>query len=181
MKNLLLLVTIIAALLIFGCNKNASELNKEQKNDSVNSSVNREADNSKNKAPEFTLNSPTGKKVSLSDYKGKVVIVDFWATWCPPCRKGIPDLVELQNEFGNKIAVIGISVDTDTKDQVAAFAKDYNINYTVLFATQDVVQNYGNIEAIPTSFVIDKNGIIVNQFVGLTPKETYVNEIKKLL
>ena len=79
------------------------------------------------------------------------------------------------------MAVIGISVDTDTKDQVASFAQNFNINYTVLFATPDVVNAYGNIESIPTSFIIDKNGNIVNQHVGLTPKEIYISEIKKLL
>jgi cytochrome c biogenesis protein CcmG/thiol:disulfide interchange protein DsbE len=107
--------------------------------------------------------------------------VDFWATWCPPCRKGIPDLVAIQSQFGSKIAIIGISLDTDTKDKVASFARDFNMNYPVLFATPGVVQSYGNIEAIPTSFIIDKKGNIVDQYVGLTPKETYVNEIKKLL
>jgi len=90
-------------------------------------------------------------------------------------------LVDLQTQFGNKLAVIGISVDTDTRDQVASFAKSNNINYPVLFASPDVVQAYGNIESIPTTFIIDKNGNIVNQFVGLTPKEVFVNEIKKLI
>jgi len=185
MKKISVSIILFSLLLLFGCNKNASDINKVQKNDSeVSTSTNKTPDNSNsanNKAPDFTLVGPAGKKVSLSDYKGKVVVVDFWATWCPPCRKGIPDLVELQKEFGNKIAVIGISVDTDTRDKVASFARDFNINYTVLFATPEVVQSYGNIEAIPTSFIIDKNGNVVNQYVGLTPKETYVSEIKKLL
>jgi thiol-disulfide isomerase/thioredoxin len=174
MKKISVSIILFSLLLLFGCNKNASDLNKEQK-DAM------EISNSSNKAPDFSLVGPENKKVSLSDYKGKVVIVDFWATWCPPCRKGIPDLIDLQSEFGSKIAVIGISVDTDTKNQVASFAKNNNMNYTVLFATPEVVQSYGNIESIPTSFIIDKNGNIVNQYVGLTPKETYVSEIKKLL
>lgn len=186
MKKFSISIVLFSLLLLFGCNKNASDINKEQKN---NSATNTNAGNNatgnsasaSNKAPDFTLVGPAGKKVSLSDYKGKVVIVDFWATWCPPCRKGIPDLVDLQTEFGSKIAIIGISLDTDTKDQVASFAKNFNINYTVLFATPDVVESYGNVEAIPTSFIIDKNGNIVNQYVGLTPKETYESEIKKLV
>jgi cytochrome c biogenesis protein CcmG/thiol:disulfide interchange protein DsbE len=180
MKKISISIIFFSLLVFFGCSKNASELNKEQKSDSVTNSGNNSNSNS-SKAPGFTLVGPSGKKISLSDYKGKVVIVDFWATWCPPCRKGIPDLVDIQSEFGNKVAVIGISVDTDTQNQVASFAKDFNINYTVLFATQEVVQSYGNIESIPTSFIIDKNGNIVNQYVGLTPKETYVSEIKKLI
>jgi cytochrome c biogenesis protein CcmG/thiol:disulfide interchange protein DsbE len=184
MKKLSISVGLFSLLLIFGCNKNVSDINKEQNNGKETPANNQAVENSNpndNKAPGFTLVSPAGKKISLSDYKGKVVIVDFWATWCPPCRKGIPDLIDLQAEFGNKLAVIGISLDTDTKDQVASFAKENNINYPVLFATPDVVQSYGNIESIPTTFIIDKNGNIVNQFVGLTPKEVFVNEIKKLI
>ncbi|MGD1006076.1 MAG: TlpA disulfide reductase family protein [Ignavibacteriaceae bacterium] len=184
MKKLSISIILFSLLLLAGCNKNASDINKEQKNSSELDKGNNTADNLNsggNKAPDFTLISPAGKKVSLSDYKGKVVIVDFWATWCPPCRKGIPDLIDIQTEFGSKVAVIGISVDTDTKDQVASFTQNFNINYTILFATPDVVRSYGNIESIPTSFIIDKNGNIVNQYVGLTPKETYVNEIKKLI
>jgi len=192
MKKLSISAVLLSLLLIFGCNKNASDINKDQGNGQEVTTNNQPAaansqsvDNntaaSSNKAPDFTLDGPAGKKVSLSDYKGKVVIVDFWATWCPPCRKGIPDLVDLQTQFGNKLAVIGISVDTDTRNQVASFAKSNNINYPVLFASPDVVQAYGNIESIPTTFIIDKNGNIVNQFVGLTPKEVFVNEIKKLI
>ena len=192
MKKLSISAFLLSLLLIFGCNKNASDINKDQGNGQEVTTNNQPAaansqsvDNntaaSSNKAPDFTLDGPAGKKVSLSDYKGKVVIVDFWATWRPPCRKGIPDLVDLQTQFGNKLAVIGISVDTDTRNQVASFAKSNNINYPVLFASPDVVQAYGNIESIPTTFIIDKNGNIVNQFVGLTPKEVFVNEIKKLI
>jgi cytochrome c biogenesis protein CcmG/thiol:disulfide interchange protein DsbE len=184
MKIFLVVIVSLSILLLSGCSKNASDINKEQNNSLESAKGSNPADNinsSKNKAPEFTLAGPSGKTVSLSDFKGKVVIVDFWATWCPPCRKGIPDLIDLQTEFGNKLAVIGISVDTDTKDQVASFAQNFNINYTVLFANPDVVNAYGNIESIPTSFIIDKNGNIVNQHVGLTPKEIYISEIKKLL
>lgn len=181
MKKIFISGMVLSFLLLFGCNKNASEINKNNTDTVGGNKVTENSNAESNKAPEFTLVGPSGKTVSLSEYKGKVVIVDFWATWCPPCRKGIPDLIDLQSQYGNKIAVIGISVDTDTKDQVAAFAKQNNINYTILYASQDVVQSYGNIESIPTSFIIDKKGNIVNQFVGLTPKEIYVQEIKKLL
>lgn len=133
------------------------------------------------KAPSFTLLSVDGKKVSLSDFKGKIVIVDFWATWCPPCRKSIPDLVALQKKFKNYLAVIGISVDMDTKENVAPFVKNNGINFTVLYATPDVIQAYGNINAIPTSFIIDKHGDIAFQHIGLTAKSVFINEIKKLL
>jgi cytochrome c biogenesis protein CcmG/thiol:disulfide interchange protein DsbE len=184
MKKYLIVIVSFSIMLLAGCSKNASDINKEENSTSGSSKGSNNADNinaDRDKAPDFSLAGPSGKTVSLSDFKGKVVIVDFWATWCPPCRRGIPDLIDLQTQFGDKLAVIGISVDTDTKDRVASFAQNFNINYTVLFATPEVVQAYGSIQSIPTSFIIDKNGKIVNQHVGLTPKEIYISEIKKLL
>ncbi len=125
--------------------------------------------------------------VSLSDFKGKVVILDFWATWCPPCRKGIPDLIELKKEFKDKgVEIIGISLDSftkggATKDDVIPFIKDYGINYPILVGDMNVAQQYGGIRSIPTSFVIDKEGYILSYYQGLIPKEQYVKDINKAL
>ena len=142
---------------------------------------NKPVDTSNNKAPAFTLVSTDGKDITLDEYKGKVVILDFWATWCGPCRKGIPDLIELQNEFGNDIVVIGISLDTDSKENVVPFMQKIGINYPVAYGTPEVTQQYGGVEAIPTSFVINKNGEIVDKHVGLVPKSEYTEVINKLL
>jgi len=162
----------IPLLLMFalaGCSKSSNNGNKPVDN------------TSNNKAPAFTLVSTDGKDISLDKYKGKVVIIDFWATWCGPCRKGIPDLIALQNEFGNDIVVIGISLDTDSKDNVVPFMQQIGINYPVAYGTLEVTQQYGGVEAIPTSFVINKNGEIVDQHVGLVPKSEYADLINKLL
>lgn len=133
-------------------------------------------------APDFSLPTTDGKILKLSSYKGKVVIVDFWATWCPPCRKGIPDLIELKKKYGSKgLEVIGVSVDTDTKNQVVGFMKDKGINYPVVYGNQNVTELYGGIEAIPTTFIIDKQGKIVASYQGLMPALTYENHIRKLL
>lgn len=133
-------------------------------------------------APDFTLKTPEGRDVKLSSYKGKVVIIDFWATWCPPCRKGIPDLVELKKKYGKKgFEVIGISVDRDTKNEVVPFIKNYGINYPVVFYNDNVVRDYGGIQSIPTSFVIDKQGKVVASYVGLREKAVYEEIIEKLL
>jgi len=134
----------------------------------------------KKKAPDFSLASVDGKTVKLSDFKNKIVIVDFWATWCPPCRKGIPDLIEIQKEYKNDVVVIGISLDRDTKKDVPKFVKDYGINYPVVYGDGKVDKNFGGVQAIPTAFVIDKNGYIVDTHVGLVPKSTYTDMIKKL-
>ncbi len=134
------------------------------------------------KAPDFTLSSVSGKDVSLSDFKGKVVIVDFWATWCPPCRKGIPDLIELQNEYKDKVAVIGISLDREnTKAGVPSFVDRMGINYPVVYFNDKVIIDFGGVNAIPTTFIIDQNGNIVKKMVGLYPKSEYESKIKELI
>lgn len=138
-------------------------------------------ENQKSKAPDFKLKLTNGKEIKLSDHKGKVVIIDFWATWCPPCRKGIPDLIEIQKKYDKKVVVIGISLDTETKDDVIPFIKKFGINYPVAFGNMEVVQAYGNIQAIPTSFIIDQKGNIVDTHVGLVDKMVYINKIEQLL
>ena len=125
--------------------------------------------------------------ISLSDYRGKVVLLDFWATWCPPCRKGIPDLVELKEKYGEKgVEIIGISLDGitrggATKDEVIPFIKEYGINYPIVEGDMNISQQYGGIRSIPTSFVIDKEGYIISYYQGLIPKEQYIADINKAL
>ncbi len=133
-------------------------------------------------APDFTLPTSDGKNLKLSDLKGKVVIIDFWATWCGPCRRGIPDLIDLKKKYGSKgFEIVGVSLDTDTKNEVVPFIKDQGMNYPVVYGNSIVAQAYGGVRAIPTSFVIDKQGKIVASYEGLMPKSTYENHIKKLL
>jgi len=134
------------------------------------------------KAPDFILYDVDSNKVKLSDYSGKVVILDFWATWCPPCRRGIPDLISIQSEYKDNLVVIGISLDDETtQGDIPSFMKSFGINYPIVFGTMDVVTAYGNIEAIPTSFIIDQSGNIVKSYMGLVPKEIIEGEIDSLL
>ena len=128
------------------------------------------------------LKSVDGKTIKLSDYKGKVVIIDFWATWCPPCRKGIPDLISIQKDYKNKFVIIGISLDAEkTIKDVPGFVKSYGINYPIVYGDEKVVTAYGGIQSIPTAFVIDKKGNVVDRHIGLVSKEIYMNKIKELL
>lgn len=132
------------------------------------------------KAPDFSLKDLNGKVVKLSDFKNKIVIIDFWATWCGPCRKGIPDLVSLQKTYGKDVVILGITVDDDLAE-VPPFAQKYNINYPILYADRKVIKDYGGIDAIPTSFIVDKKGNIVDKHVGLIPKSEYEKKIKELM
>ena len=169
-------ILLLLVYTLIGCSKSSHNENKP-----VNNRETSTLKDDNNKAPEFRLVSTDGKDIRLSEYKGKVVIIDFWATWCGPCRKGIPDLIELQKEFGKEIVVIGISLDTDTKREVIPFMQKIGINYPVAYGTLEVTQQYGGVEAIPTSFVINKNGKIVDKHVGLVPKSEYADLINKLL
>jgi peroxiredoxin len=131
-------------------------------------------------APGFQLADVNGGQVSLADFKGKVVILDFWATWCPPCKREIPDFIQLQNQYGAKgLQIVGIALDQPGK--VKSFVRDNGMNYTVLLGTDEVSARYGGVESIPTTFVINKDGKIVTKFEGFRSKETFENEIKKLL
>lgn len=133
-------------------------------------------------APEFTLYTLDGTEIKLSDYLGKIVILDFWATWCAPCRKSIPDLISIQDEYEDELVVIGISLDQPaTQNNLQLFINNFGINYPVVLGTYEVSEAYGNIQAIPTSFIIDKEGNIINKHIGLVPKSTLIEEINSLL
>ena len=133
-------------------------------------------------APEFSLLDLNGNKVSLSDFKGKVVILDFWATWCPPCVKEIPHFIELYNEYKDQgLAIIGISVDHQGVGIVKAFNQKFKVNYPIVMMDSKVVRAYGNITGIPTTFVIDQTGKIRRMYVGYRDKTVFEADIKELL
>jgi thiol-disulfide isomerase/thioredoxin len=133
-------------------------------------------------APTFSLPSvPGGQTVSLSAQRGKVVLVNFWATWCPPCRGEVPEFVKVQRELRPKgFEILGMSVD-DGPDPVVDFVKAQGINYGVALATPEVVQAYGGIHAVPTSFLVDKDGKVVQKFEGAIDADTLRDAVTKLL
>lgn len=131
-------------------------------------------------APSFTLSDIDGHSVSLSNYRGKVIILDFWAPWCPPCRREIPDFISLQNQYASQgLQIIGIGL--DQPNNVASFVQEHGINYPVVVGSNAITNLYGGISGIPTTFVIDRRGNIINKFEGFTNRSIFEEEIKKLL
>ena len=132
-------------------------------------------------APNFSLQSLNGKIIRLSDLKGKVIILDFWATWCPPCRAEIPHFVDLYKRYKNKgFQMLGVALD-NSMDSVKNFKEEYNINYPLLIPNGKVVKDYGPIAYIPTTFVISSNGYIYKKYIGYNPESTFESDLKTLL
>ncbi len=135
----------------------------------------------KYEAPDFSLKNLDGKEIKLSDYKGKIIFVNFWATWCGPCRHEVPAFIELQDQYTEDLVILGISLDQGDLSVVPAFAKEYSINYEVLYGSQQVVSDYGGIEAIPTTFVVDKDGYLRDMQRGYPGKEHFLKVIDTLM
>ncbi len=175
--KIILSILFFSSIIIMGCGNKTPETAPLKNPDKVVEKNNYKAV----KAPAFELENTSGKKVKLSDFKGKIVIVNFWATWCPPCREEIPDFVKLQKEYESDLQILGISLDTGSKRDVIPFMQKFKMNYPVLFATSEVVSDYGNIQSIPTTFIIDRKGNIVNRFIGFRKKSVFKAEIERLL
>lgn len=134
------------------------------------------------RAPDFTLTDSRGKKISLSDYRGQVVILDFWATWCGPCRMEIPGFVKLRDKYNDKgFEIIGISLDQQGWKVVKPFMKEYKMNYPVVLGNRQIAAAYGGIRAIPTTFIINKEGQVVDKIIDFKPESYFEDAITKLL
>lgn len=132
-------------------------------------------------APDFTLPQLNGQPLSLSSYRGKVVLLDFWATWCVPCRAETPRFVELQQKYGDRgLQIIGISMD-DSPDPVAPFVKQFQVNYPIVMGTAKTGEQYGGILGMPIAFLIDREGHIVSKHIGATDAAVFEREIVGLL
>jgi len=132
-------------------------------------------------APMFELKDLDGRAVSLAQARGKIVLLNFWATWCGPCRAEIADLVDLQKRYADKFEIIALATDEDDADEVRRFVLQSGINYRVAMASDEVRRDYGGIAALPTSFVIDPQGRIVQKHVDLNDPAIYELEVKTML
>ena len=132
-------------------------------------------------APEFKLDGLDGKALTLAGSRGKVILLNFWATWCGPCQAEIPDLIALQQKYKDQLQIIGLVVDEDDASVVKNVVAETQINYPVAMTSQEVRVQYGGIAALPTSFVLDTQGRIVQKHEGLRDPALYETEIRALL
>lgn len=131
--------------------------------------------------PPFLVNDLTGQVISSAALHGKVVILNFWATWCPPCQEEIPEMIHLAGKYKDRLLIVGISMDDASPQEVAQFARHAGMNYPIVMGSGALSQEYGGVPALPTSFVVDTNGGVVQKHIGLYPEEVYDNEIRALL
>ncbi len=133
-------------------------------------------------APDFELVSLDGKKVRLSDLRGKAVVVNFWATWCPPCKVEMPWFVDLQKEHGKDgLVILGIAMDDSEPQKIAQFAGEMGVNYPVLLGTDKVAEQYGNVEYLPTTFYVDRQGKIASKAAGLISRAEIEKDVQSVL
>lgn len=133
-------------------------------------------------APDFELQDLAGKKVKLSDLRGKAVVLNFWATWCPPCRHEIPWFIELQKQYGpHGLAIVGVSMDQTGRADVTRFAKEMGINYTVVMGDRNLAHAYGGVPALPTTFYIGRDGSILERVPGLVSRSAIEEKIRAAL
>lgn len=133
-------------------------------------------------APDFTLKDANGNSVKLSDFRGKVVLLNFWATWCGPCALEIPWFIEFEQQYRSRgLEVLGVSMDDDGWEAVKPYIAEHRVNYRVVLGNDTVSQLYGGVDSLPTTFVLDRDGRIANVHVGLAGKNEYLDEIQTLL
>lgn len=151
MQSLLVLALSLVLACSLGCSRESSETKRDPR-----------------EAPDFELTSVGGEQVTLSQYRGKVVLLHFWATWCPPCKKAIPDEIELLEEFGRQgFAVIGLSMDKDT-DELKEFLSRQELNYPIVQVDEATCEAYGGISTLPVMLLIDRQGRIRKRTMGYT-------------
>jgi len=133
-------------------------------------------------APDFSLESLDGKTTRLSDFRGKAVLLNFWATWCGPCKIEMPWFVDFQKQYGSQgLQIVGVAMDDASKEDIGKFARDMGVNYPILIGKEAVGDQYGGIPGLPETFLIARDGKIVDKIIGLRGKAEIEDAIRKAL
>src|SRR5580704_17999865 len=163
---------VVSLMLVFGFNlarksRNNSVPGPQTKGDTI---------------PDFTLQSLDGKNTRLSDFRGQAVLLNFWATWCAPCKIEMPWFVELQKQYGPQgFQIVGVAMDDASAKEIADFAKEMGVNYPILLGQESVGQSYGGVSVLPTTFFLDRDGKLTAREFGLQSRSVFVDHIKKAL
>lgn len=133
-------------------------------------------------APDFALNTPDGKTLHLSDFRGKAVVLNFWATWCGPCKIEMPWFVDLQKKYASQgLQIIGVAMDDSSKEDIEKFAKEMSVNYPIVIGMEKTADTYGGLPALPTTLYIDREGRVVDRVIGLRGRAEIEQTIQKIL
>ena len=198
MRKSLLILFIGSLLIISGCSakgdvkEQKSEVSKQKIENTDSGNTAKKDRSNELKAPDFKLATIAGEEFYLSDYEGKVVMLNFWGTWCAPCRKEIPDLVNLQTKYNKDgLEIVGITLNSGSAKEIQKFADSKDMNYTLLTdfgndETHTVTNLYGrtigqSISSIPTTLIIDREGYIVKGYLGPRSEEIFYNDLKEYL
>jgi peroxiredoxin len=172
--------TIAAAILLSACSSSLKEMLRPESSGPVRTAVKDEKD--RKAAPDFTLKDSNGAQVKLSEYRGKVVLLNFWATWCGPCKIEIPWFMDFEQKYKDQgFAVLGVSMDEDGWEAVKPYIASKKINYRVMVGDDTVGNLYGGIESLPSTFVIDRDGKVASVHIGLVGRKDYETEIERLI
>lgn len=169
---LIVVAMVISLMLVFGFNMARKPAPTEASSKALTGQA----------APDFTLQSLEGKTVHLSDYRGKAVVLNFWATWCAPCKVEMPWFVELQKKYGAEgLQLVGVAMDDATPKEIADFAKEMGVNYPILIGKEAVGKAYGGVPFMPETFYINRGGKIVENAFGLKSRSEIEDNMKKII
>lgn len=174
-------ITLILFFIIIGCGKNEKV---ESKASVANVSALLSVQTREGLVPDFSWNGDDGRNINFDSFREEVTLINFWATWCAPCKKELPDLIAISEEFASKgVKIIGISTDKGTNaiSEVSDFVRENKVTYLNIVDNGELQSSFGNIRGIPTTFLINKEGKIVERIVGIRTKEFFIEKINQLL
>jgi peroxiredoxin len=171
----LVLIVVITAMLVFG-RKRTNSANASAGGKIVEGSFKGKA------APDFSLQTLDGQTLKLSDLRGKAVLLNFWATWCTPCKAEMPWFVDFQKQYGGQgLQIVGVAMDDAAKDEIQSFAKKMGVNYPVVLGKESLADQYGGVDFLPTTFYIDRSGNIQDRVFGIVDRQEAEASVKKVL